>query len=675
MSVINILSPHVADMIAAGEVVERPASAVKELVENSIDAGAKNITVEVRGGGMSLIRVSDDGCGMSPEDAGVAFQRHATSKLSGERDLESISTLGFRGEALAAISAVSRVELLTRERGNGTGTRVLLTAGEIDEMGPAGCPEGTTMSVRDLFHNTPARLKFMKSDKAEGSACASMALRCALGHPEVSLRLIRDGQEVFFTPGDGSVKSAVYTLLGRENAMNMLECSGENGGVRVHGCVTAPHAGRGNRAMQFFFINGRPFKSLAIQAALEQAYKNTLLTGRFPGCALYIELPFARVDVNVHPAKTEVKFTEEKTVFDAVYYAVLAALDRERATAEIRLPDAGKKGTGASSAQPRAAVQPKADFYKNMSAEVFRAIGAGSSGKGGGTQYRRGGAVPAGTEDALPSGAGTGENLRMSLRQSGGSVYSRSPAVSQGPDLTCLTRAAAPEPPPAPAADETDTVSKPEPVRAAAGPEPETESAPCAADSAAPEPLIPDFRVVGEAMNTYIIAESGDELWLIDKHAAHERMIFDALRQRPGEVMSQGLLTPVTFSPGAEDTELILNNLPLLASAGFEIEPYGQDSVIIRAVPADTDGDERALLEELCEKLRRGHGLEERRDAVLHTVACKAAIKAGWRTDGHERRVIAEKVLSGEVRYCPHGRPVCVKLTRRELDKQFKRIT
>lgn len=651
MSVINILSPHVADMIAAGEVVERPASVVKELVENSIDAGAGSVTVEIRGGGMSLVRVSDDGCGMSPDDAGVAFQRHATSKLHGERDLESISTLGFRGEALAAISAVSRIELLTRERGGGSGTRVMLTAGEIEEMGPAGCPEGTVMSVRDLFYNTPARLKFMKSDRAEGSACASMALRCALGHPEVSVRMIRDGQELFFTPGDGRIKSAVYSLLGRETSMNMLECSGENGGVRISGCVTAPHAGRGNRAMQFFFINGRSFKSTAIQAALEQAYKNTLLTGRYPGCVLYIELPCARVDVNVHPAKTEVKFTEEKTVFDAVYYSVLSALDAERGTAEMRLASPTVKNKAAGSASQKGVSAPRPDFYRSMSAGQFLAgLNASVAPKSvTGTKAReRAERVPA-------------ENYRMSLRQSGEITYSAARSVP--PDARS---AAAPD---KTQSDLPESAAPPAPETRQGPPEPVPEQ------TAEPEAMpVPDFRVIGEAMNTYIIVESEDSLFLIDKHAAHERMIFDALRQNSGEVMSQSLITPVTFSPGAGDAELILDNLPLLRQAGFEIEPYGEGSVIIRAVPADTDGDERALLEELCEKLRRGHGLEERRDAVLHTVSCKAAIKAGWRTDEAERRVIAEKVLSGEVRYCPHGRPVCVKLTRKELDKQFKRI-
>ena len=707
-------------MIAAGEVVERPASVVKELIENAIDAGAKSITAEIRGGGMSLVRVTDDGCGMSPEDAGLAFQRHATSKLRGERDLESIATLGFRGEALAAIASVSRIELLTRARGSENGTRVTLAAGEIEEMGPAGCPEGTVLSVRDLFHNTPARLKFMKSDKAEGSACAAMALRCALGHPEISMRMIRDGQEMFFTPGDGKFKSAVYSLLGRDNAMNMLDCSGENGGVRISGCVTAPHAGRGNRAMQFFFINGRPFKSAAIQAALEQAYKNTLLTGRFPGCVLYIELPFARVDVNVHPAKTEVKFTEEKTVFDAVYYAVLSALGVERGAAELRLGPAEEKKPPAPDSR-KAVSEPRPDFYKSMSAEQFRARqNAPSSAK---TAPAR----PAEPRLPLRAEPAQGENYRMSLRRSGEAAYSRAPASAP---RTGQARSYAPAPPrpqppafrpsvthapaateapvtapaqapltpaptqPASAPSQATTAPRPFPPSAAppAAPPAVRDPAPArfpdqsrpAAAAAPPQsavpapepdaPLVPDFRVIGEAMNTYIIVEWNDSLLLIDKHAAHERMIFDALREKPGEVMSQNLIMPVTFSPGAGDVELILGNLPLLRSAGFEIEPYGQESVIIRAVPADTDGDERALLEELCEKLRRGRGLDERRDAVLHTIACKAAIKAGWRTDERERRVIAEKVLSGQVRYCPHGRPVCVKITHKELDKQFKRI-
>ncbi|MBQ7144845.1 MAG: DNA mismatch repair endonuclease MutL [Oscillospiraceae bacterium] len=372
-TVINILSPHVADLIAAGEVVERPASVVKELVENAIDAGARNVTVALENGGMRSIRVTDDGCGMSPEDAGVAFLRHATSKLRDERGLEAISTLGFRGEALAAISAVSRIELVTRERGAAEGTRVVLTAGEIDEMGPVGAPEGTTMLVRDLFYNTPARRKFLKSDRAEGSACAVAALKCALGHPEVSVRLLRDGAEVFFSPGDGQKKSAVYALLGRDLALGMLSCVGASEGLRVEGYVSAPHACRGNRAMQFFFLNGRCFRSVALQTALEQAYKNSLLTGRYPACALWLTLSPGKVDVNVHPTKSEVKFSEERLVFETLYAAVRAALDETtpRHTAEIRLSPGTQKAV------------PRGDFYQSMTAAEFRE-GLGKSGGGAG---------------------------------------------------------------------------------------------------------------------------------------------------------------------------------------------------------------------------------------------------------------------------------------------------
>ena len=625
MSLINILSPHVADLIAAGEVVERPASVVKELVENSIDAGARNITVTLRSGGMKSIRVTDDGCGMSPEDAGLAFLRHATSKLKDERGLECIGTLGFRGEALAAISAVSHVELLTREKGAETGTRVLLTAGEIDEMGPAGCPEGTTMTVRDLFYNTPARQKFMKSDRAEGAACVNAALRCALGHPEVSVRLYREDEEVFFSPGDGQAKSAVYALLGRDNARNMLECRGESEGIGVSGFVSAPHAGRGSRAMQFFFLNGRAFRSATLQAALEQAYKNTLLTGRFPGCVLYLTLGLGKVDVNVHPTKSEVRFTEEKKVFDAVYCAVRSALAEREApnTAEIRL---------SPTTQRVAAPQPKPDFYKKMTSEEFRGSGLARPAE----------AKPQQTYLDLTPRPAPPIILRDSV-----APYETSPAVPR-PELPRV-----PAPP----------KSVPQPA----------EAAPAVARSSEDEASLPSYRVIGEALDTYILVETADGLLLIDKHACHERILFDRLVSGLGAQMSQTLLAPVTWSPGAEDAELLEENAALLSEAGFELERFGEDGVILRAVPADTEGDPIALLEELTAALRAGKP-EDRRETLCHTIACKAAIKAGTRSERAELEALARRVLSGEVRYCPHGRPVSVKLTKTELDKQFKRI-
>lgn len=636
MALINILSPHVADLIAAGEVVERPASVVKELAENAIDAGAKNITIEISGGGMKLIRVSDDGCGMSPEDAGVAFLRHATSKLRDERGLESIATLGFRGEALAAISSVSRIQLRTRTPDSAEGTRVVLSAGDIEEMGPVGCPVGTTMEVRELFYNTPARLKFMKSDRAETSACINAALRCALGHPEVSVRMIRDGEEEFFTPGDGQSKSAVYSLLGRETAKNFLSVSGGEEGVSVEGFISAPHACRGNRGMQFFFINGRSFRSLTIQAALEQAFKNNMLVGRFPACVLYITLGFGKVDVNVHPTKSEVKFSEEKKVFDSVYYAVLSTLDaaNQAKTAEISLSPTTKK-----------ALAPKADFYKKMSAEEFRAS-------------QKSAAAPARSFQAPPP-----RQTKLDMGDVSKALFGEEKPLSprvEAPKITLRS--------PAPEYKSSPLVPKPEiPVIKAAPPVEKPKPAP---EESKIE--IPDFRLIGEALNTYIIVETEGRLLLIDKHAAHERIIFDRLK-KDKEAMSQSLLIPVTWRPDPESLELIEANGELLEKAGFQIEPYGAREVIIRAVPADTDGSEIAMLEEILSAISSGKA-EDPMEKIYHTIACKAAIKAGWKTEKQELAALVEKVISGAVRYCPHGRPVSVALTRAELDKFFKRI-
>ena len=642
MPVINVLQPHVADMIAAGEVVERPASVIKELVENSLDAGAKNITVEIRGGGATYIRVTDDGCGMAPEDAGIAFLRHATSKLHDEKGLEAISTMGFRGEALAAISSVSKTELNTRRRGDASGTRVVLEAGDIQEMFAAGCPDGTTMTVRDLFYNTPARLKFLKSDRSEASACQLAALRCALGHPEVSIRFIKDRNEEFFTPGDGKQESCVYSLMGRDMATQMLRCAGENNGIHVTGFVSSPAYGKGNRSAQFFFCNGRFIKSQLLQAAVEQAYKNTLLTGRYPACALYIELGYGSVDVNVHPAKTEVKFSEERKVFDAVHYAVLSALAGERQTAEIKLSESTKKAVGA-----------KPDFYQSMSAETFRESGYAAPKP---VQPQPAAAATAVSALRPPvSAARPVQPVQMSLRAEP-AEYETEPKPENSRIL--------PEKP-----EKSETVpvfSQDMPAKAVEKPVQNVESRP-----------IPDHKIVGEALKTYIIVEQDDKLILIDKHAAHERMIFDRLKAQEREIMAQNLLIPVTIRPNGDDMDAITENAALLYELGFEIEPFGERELIVRAVPADMDaGDVPAAIEEICEKLRRGKcpDAQSARDEILHTVACKAAIKAGWDTHPKELEAVVDVVISGQVRYCPHGRPVSVTLTRKELDKQFKRI-
>ena len=617
---IQILSPHLADLIAAGEVVERPASVVKELVENAFDAGARTVTVELRGGGATYLRVTDDGCGMTPEDAGIAFLRHATSKLHDAQGLEAIGTMGFRGEALAAISAVSHITLTTRRRGAPSGTHMTLDAGEIQDMYETGCPEGTTMIVRDLFYNTPARRKFLKTDRAEGAACAAAALRCALGRPDVSVRCIRDGEELFFSPGDNKLDSCVYSLLGRELAKTLLPCESEVDGVRVHGFISSPAAGRGSRAQQHFFCNGRWIRSTALQAALEQAYRNTLLVGRFPACVLYVELSCAAVDVNVHPAKTEVKFSHERAVFDAVYYGARAALEAERAPAAAVPKPSVPKPEPASAPAPKAdPFPPAAPSRSTPAAPVFS------------TARTYAPAAPA--EEAV------------SFRSPTASAFA-APRVTPPPVFPALE----------PESAEAET---PSPLARAVPPE------------------TPPARLIGEAMHTYILVEKGDTLILIDKHAAHERINFDRLRQNPADIPSQTLLEPLPFTPDASDAEVLQQHGDTLAELGFTLEPFGRSDYILRGAPAQIDaGDALPALEEICAQLRHGAHTDAQavRDEVLKTVACKAAIKAGWQTEPEELLRLADAVCAGEVKYCPHGRPVAVTLTRRELDKLFKRI-
>ena len=657
MSQINLLSPHLADLIAAGEVVERPASVVKELLENAFDAGAKSVTIELRGGGMTYIRITDDGCGMSPEDAGMAFLRHATSKLRTAQDLEAIGTLGFRGEALAAISAVSRIELRTRECGADSGTRITLEAGDIQTAEPVGCPKGTTIIVRDLFYNTPARLKFLKSDRAEASACINLAKRCTLGHPEISVRCIHDGKEVFFSPGDGDAKSCIYHLLGREFAGTLLPCSTDDGVVSVHGFVSSPAAARGTRTQQFFFCNGRPIRSTALQAALEQAYQNTLLSGRFPACVLSIDLSFAAVEVNVHPTKAEVKFSDERLVFNGVYYAALAALGAEsRPAGSITLTKP------AAAAPARAKSAPRGDFFKEMTAAEFRTtietLGKTPSNP-----------APQQTIFSSPRvkvhdfSTPYRTNVEKKPLQPVSVTLPDEPADEPLPAAATPAPQPDPEPEVLPATPESVPEPIPEPV-----PEPE-EPAPLLE----PEP----FRVIGEALGAYIIVEYQNELTLIDKHAAHERILFDRLKTQRHKPMSQTLLLPLTLSADAEHLDVLLERADLLAEFGFALESYGEDAIAIRAVPADVDlPSVPAMLEDLAETLLH-HGSadpEAAVDHILHTVACKAAIKAGASSQPEELAQLAARVMSGEIRYCPHGRPVAVTLTRQELDKYFKRI-
>ena len=638
---IQQLSPHVADLIAAGEVVERPASVAKELLENAIDAGATAVTVEIRDGGMTYLRVSDDGCGIAPDELPTAFLRHATSKLRKAEDLAAIGTLGFRGEALAAISSVSRLDIFTRQRGAASGATLHLEGGTPGEAQDAGCPEGTSVIVRDLFYNTPARLKFMKRDSAEATAISGIVTHLALSHPGISFRLLKDGAEALHTPGDGVLKSAVYAALGREFTLSLIDVKGRDGELAADGFVTRPLNGRGTRAMQTFFVNGRLVKSQLLTAALEEAYANRIMKGKFPGCVLCVTLPFDMVDVNVHPAKTIVKFVNEKVVFDLVYHGVMDALDREAKPVETAVV----KSAPAFSAKPVPQVHnPRNDFYQSMSAGQYRASQ---------------GVKPA---PAAPKSAPSVFQTRIpatSLGELGGRVrvsdiVRQTPAPV--PSLTAPVEPAAP-------------VFTPS-VTAEPSMEPEQ-------TTILPETVIP-WRIAGEVLDTYIVCEDAEKnVWLIDKHAAHERVNFDRFKAQNEPIMSQTLLTPLVAQLGAAEFAAVAGQSDLLRGFGFDCEDFGGSAVLLRAIPADVDeADAVSTLEEIAGKLATEKSADPAaaRDSLLATLACKAAIKGGWKSDERELRVLVDKVQNGEIEYCPHGRPVKVKLTQYQLEKMFKRI-
>ena len=636
---IQQLSPHVADLIAAGEVVERPASVVKELTENAIDAGAHSVTVEIQNGGMTLIRVTDDGCGIAPEEAQTAFLRHATSKIRTEYDLEAIGTLGFRGEALAAIASVSRVELLTRRREDTLGVSLTLDGGVVINQEEAGCPQGTTLLVRDLFYNTPARLKFMKKDAAEGAACLAAIQRQALSHPEVAFKFLRDGKQELLTPGDGQLRSALYSVLGRDLALGFVPVEGSGEGMTVSGFVSLPTCCRGTRGYQFFFVNGRYVKSAAMTAALEQAYANQKMVGKFPGCVLHLTTKLNAVDVNVHPTKQEVKFGAERQVFSAVYYAVLAALGGDKSRPKVEEGFSTPKEAFQQTSlplhdltAPRTAVAPKPAAYP----------------------------PPGKTPPAAPS---------------------RPTAPAPTPaERRVIPPAEVAAPPSKPTPRQEPFIPAPAP-----NPQPEKPKAPPVEEKPAPAPILstPEaepipWRIAGELFHTYILVEQGDTALLIDKHAAHERMNFDRMRAQDYTPMSQTLLTPVIFTPTPEEQAMLLEHRAELDRVGFEVDDFGGGSLAVRSIPDYLDvADVASALTEIAGNLALtgSTGETERRDAILHTMACKAAIKGGWKSGEQELEKVAQAVMSGQVKYCPHGRPVAVELTRAQLEKQFKRRT
>ena len=679
MPQIQQLPPHLADLIAAGEVVERPASVCKELLENALDAGASAISTELERGGLTYIRITDNGCGIAPEQLPTAFLRHATSKLRRPEDLAAIGTLGFRGEALAAIAAVSRVDIFSRQTGADCGAMLHLEGGVPEAVTEAGCPDGTTVCIRDLFYNTPARMKFMKKDTAEGAAAAGVVTHLALSHPDVSFKLLRDGQDILHTPGDGQLLSAIYAALGRDFANSLLPVSGSGGAVRVEGFITKPLAGHGTRGRQLFFVNGRFVKSQLLAAAVEEAYRNRLLKGRFPGCVLHITLPVNEVDVNVHPAKTVVKFLSDKTVFDAVHYTVKDALDRE--------------------GQPSPA--EKKPFYQTMTAREFRETApapqgvklpfvsgrpVGSAGGDRPTVNRFAPAAPpvqTPHETVRPAAAPQGDvwQVQDAAPESGkpftvpsgreGVVYRITPPDTPEDIPACEQAAAETRTAPVAAMPEVGPANNTTlPVQEAAPVQQELEMPETADSGETP------WRIAGEVLKTYIICEDGEQnVWLIDKHAAHERIRFDALKADPVPPMAQQLLTPAAVTLTAEEYSAVLESLDVLAGYGFLCEDFGDGAVLVREIPDYIRAeDAAATLEELARKLllQRADPAGAR-DELLHTMACKSAIKAGMTTDAAELAALVRQVQSGAVRYCPHGRPVAVQLRKYEVEKMFKR--
>jgi DNA mismatch repair protein MutL len=561
---IHILSQQVANLIAAGEVVERPASALKELLENAVDAGATAVTAEIKRGGVSMLRVTDNGCGMSAENAARAFMRHATSKLRTADDLKAIATMGFRGEALAAIAAVSRTELLTRERGAPAGTSLSIEAGEIVSSMEAGCPEGTTIVVRDLFHNTPARQKFLKKDSTEAAAAQEAAVRTALARPELSVRFIKDGSQTLHTPGSG-LKDCLYSVFGKEYARALCDVTLSSGEIKVSGFTGFPSVSRSARFMQYFFVCGRPVRNRTLTAALEEAYAGTLMSGRYPVCCLHIDMPLETFDVNVHPAKSEIKFQSDRAVFDAVFNACREAL----AQAAIE------------SAPP----------------------------------VRIAAYTPPGTR--LPV-----------LTPSAPSVYAASlpPPAHPGPAVI------------------------------------------------APPPEALSWRLIGEAMAGYLLVETPDALWIIDKHAAHERILFNRLKESERPFLSQQLMTPRTVVLSRTELDILLEERSFLEEAGFEADASGPASLAVRAAPGDVDeSDIPALLSEIASLLLSGRK-PDLREKALQAVACKAAVKLGRSSQRADMERLAAAVMeTPDLRHCPHGRPVAMRLTRGDLGRQFGR--
>ncbi len=655
---IHVLDKETAELIAAGEVVERPASIVKELLENAVDSGADSISLEIRNGGVTFIRVSDNGCGIRREDVPTAFLRHATSKIAQKEDLQSILTFGFRGEALAAVSAVSRVELLTRAKDELSGTLYRIEGGSPICCEDTGCPQGTSITVRDLFYNTPARMKFLKRDSAETAAVSAVVERAAISNPQIAIKFISNGAVRLHTPGDGKPLSAIHMVFGREFSSALLPVEHRNGGIGVKGFVIRPEAARSNRSMQYFFVNGRYVRSKVCSAALDEGYKGSVMTGRFAACVLNVEVDPSQVDVNVHPAKIEVKFSDEKAVYDTIYFAVRSALQKNDLSPQMQMKGMDFRRQTSFDYRPTGSGGPmKQEGQLRMTAQAFR------------TMSQR--------EESPPPGSGS-----FGLPSTPKRPVLRDSASSEGvvlrDELPELSKIVHPIPRPS-LTPITETLLTPEAGEALEDPtEPELPGGMPGDNVFCEKSRFEDARIVGELFETYLVLEQGERVLLVDKHAAHERLLYERFKADADRSSRQLLLAPVSATLSSEECGALLQNQDALQKAGFFLEEFGFNTVLVREVPmAAADFDLQELVSDLAQQLLRSRRqlLPEKIDELLHSIACRCAIKAHNKTSETEFKEILRLLAEHEeVKFCPHGRPIAVTLTKREIEKQFGRI-
>lgn len=710
---INVLPKSVAELIAAGEVVERPSSAVKELIENSIDAGASSVTVEIKNGGVKYIRVTDDGCGIQREDVRKAFTSHGTSKISSGEDLDAIFTLGFRGEALPSIAAVSRLSMLTKTKEETVGTGIEIAGGEEQSFDDAGCPDGTTIIVRDLFYNTPARMKFLKKDMTEGSYVTDVVQKTALSHPEIRFTLIKDGKNVLMTQGNGDLRSAVYNIFGKEISEALIPVEYEYQTIKIKGLVSRPLNNRPNRNMQFVFVNGRYVRVPVAAAALDEAYKNRIMVGKFPMCFLFIDIPAGKVDVNVHPAKTEIRFSEDAKIFETVFYSVRSALNKgDDMRPEITLRD--KKDITAKKEAESVQMRLSQSVMNNDNTAILKNSGSADSVK------------PSFSEPVTSTSSGknvSADKATVFSEKSAASGQVKTvfdfvpeyvpeknekdeiPAIEKNAeekrtanvpviDITADTEEKTTDKKPfsLPSKDsvavfrDTSGIFKNMTPKEKVEEESEKYYIGNEKEEKAESPLfVPDdgrkneeIRIIGEVFSTYILVEKGEKLLVIDKHAAHERMIFNSLMKENEGTASQLLLSPVAVPLSGKEYAAVLENTAVFEKGGFTVEDFGGGTVIVRECPVTLQKEDiSSIITEMAGELLKGNmrPVPEKLTWLYHSTACRAAIKAGDRLKKEETEAFVKKLLSDDsIRYCPHGRPVMYELTKHEIEKQFGRV-